>query len=271
MTQYELSRRYFDWCFENPELICPVHTAIYFFAIEHCNRLGWKDKFGFPSQMTMEALGIKKHQTYIKYFRELVNFGFIKLIQESKNQYSANIISVQTAMPENGKALDKALIKHGAKQTESMGQSKVPVIKQITNNNKQLNNILLSEIKISDVPEIEKQFFTIALSFQNIIENYLAKLKIKSTAKHKYSTWIYNIRLMFENDKRTVEEFREVAEYLKNEIPDNNGFSWQANIRSADTLRKHFEKVLIKSRQMKLAKKESSTYRKTIEPNLMEV
>jgi hypothetical protein len=108
MTQYELSRNYFDWCFENPDKISPVHTAIYFFAIEHCNRLGWKSKFGFPSQMTMDALGIKKHQTYIKYFRNLVDWGFIILIQESKNQYSSNIISISNAMPKNGKALDKA-------------------------------------------------------------------------------------------------------------------------------------------------------------------
>lgn len=139
------------------------------------------------------------------------------------------------------------------------------------NNNNKENNTLLSEIKISDIPEENKQFYTIALTFHDIMQSYLTKLKIKSTSKHTYETWINTIRLMFENDKRTVEEFREVAEYLKKEIPDNNGFSWQANIRSADTLRKQFEKVLIKARQIKLAKKESSTYKKTTEPNLMEI
>jgi len=117
MTQYELSRNWFDWCFDNPEKVNPTHTAIYFFAIEHCNRLGWKPKFGFPSQMTMDALGIKKHQTYIKYFRDLCEWGFFILIQESKNQYSSNIISINSALPKNGKALDKAIIKHAAKQS----------------------------------------------------------------------------------------------------------------------------------------------------------
>ena len=91
MNSYELSRNYFDWCFENPEKINPNHTAIYFFAIEHCNRLGWKKKFGFPSQMTMDALGIKKHQTYIKYFNDLCEWGFFQLIEKSKNQYSSSI------------------------------------------------------------------------------------------------------------------------------------------------------------------------------------
>lgn len=120
---YILSRRWFNWCFENPELISPNHTAIYFFAVEHCNRLGWKDKFGFPTQMTMDAIGIKKHQTYIKYFNNLVEWGFIELIQKSVNQYSSNIISIKTAMPKTGTALDKAFITHAAKQTEPIWQS----------------------------------------------------------------------------------------------------------------------------------------------------
>jgi len=87
----------------------------------------------------MEALGIKKHQTYIKAFNDLVKWGFINLIQKSKNQYSANIISIKNAIPKNGKALDKAFIKHGAKQMEgigqstgqSTGQSKVHIVKPI--------------------------------------------------------------------------------------------------------------------------------------------
>lgn len=123
LNGYDLSRAWFDFCFENPELINPNHSAIYFFAIEHCNRLGWKKKFGFPTQMAMDAIGIRKHSTYIKYFNNLCNWGFFKLIQKSTNQYSANIICLQNALPKNGKALGKAIVIHAAKQTESMGQS----------------------------------------------------------------------------------------------------------------------------------------------------
>jgi hypothetical protein len=141
LNSYELSRAWFDFCFENPEIIQPAHTAIYFFAVEHCNRLGWKSKFGFPTQMTMDAIGIKKHQTYIKYFNDLCEWGFFKLIQKSTNQYSANIICLQNAKLKNGKALDKALVKHMAKQTEptgqSTGQSKDSIDKQI--NKEQIN------------------------------------------------------------------------------------------------------------------------------------
>jgi len=139
---YSLSRAWFNWSFENPDLITPAHSAIYFFAIEHCNRLGWKDKFGFPSQMVMEAIGIKKHHTYIKYFDDLCDWGFFELVEKSSNQYSSNIISIQSALLKNGKALDKALAthtaKHTAKQGQSTRQSSGCIDKQLTTNNKQL-------------------------------------------------------------------------------------------------------------------------------------
>lgn len=135
---YEFSRAWFDFCFENPEKISPNHTAIYMFAIEHCNRLGWKEKFGFPSQMTMDAIGIKNHHTYIKYLNDLIDWGFLKLIQKSSNQYSANIISLSIAKSKNSKALDKAFIKHAAKQpaeqVQSNQQSNFSIDKQQTIN-----------------------------------------------------------------------------------------------------------------------------------------
>jgi len=134
MNSYDLSRNWFDFSFKNPELISPNHTAIYFFAIEHCNRLGWKEKFGFPTSMAMDAIGIKKHQTYTRYFNDLVEWGFFKLIQKSTNQYSSNIISINCAMTKNGKALDKAIITHTAKQITPNGQSNSPINKQQTNN-----------------------------------------------------------------------------------------------------------------------------------------
>lgn len=149
ITGYELSRCWFDFSFENPELVSPEHTAIFFFAIEHCNRLGWKEKFGFPTQMVIDAIGIKKASTYIKYFNDLVDWEFFILIQKSKNQHSANIISFNPAMPKNGKALGKAihrhLEKHLEKQPESTGKStwksKVPINKLVNSiTSKPVNN-----------------------------------------------------------------------------------------------------------------------------------
>jgi hypothetical protein len=123
MNGYELSKGWFDFAFENPEKINPSHAAIYFFAIEHCNRLGWKTKFGMPSQMAMDAVGIRKHETYIRYFNDLCEWGFFEVIERSRNQWSANIISLGNAIPKNGEALGKAIRKHGGKQTQCTGES----------------------------------------------------------------------------------------------------------------------------------------------------
>lgn len=119
MNSYDLSRKWFDWTFENPERINPNHTALYFFIIEHCNRLGWKEKFGLPTTMAKEAIGIRSYNTYINTLNDLVEFGFVKLIEKSKNQYSSNIVALSNFDKAPNKALDKAMIKHDTKQRES--------------------------------------------------------------------------------------------------------------------------------------------------------
>jgi hypothetical protein len=132
LTGYELSRDWFDFCFENPELISPNHSAMFFFIIEHCNRLGWKKKFGLPATMTMDAIGIKSYNTYKKTFNDVVAWGFRNMVQVSKNQYSSNIIALSKFNKALDKALDKAMIKHLTKQSESTVQSKESIDKHIT-------------------------------------------------------------------------------------------------------------------------------------------
>lgn len=137
MNSYELHRLFFDWCFENPDKVTPNHVAVYSFAIEHCNRLGWKEKFGFPTVMAKEAIGIKSYKTYINTLNDLVEWGFIKMIQKSTNQYSANII----ALVKNTKALTKALTKasqkhiskHGESIYQSTGEGNATIDKPLTN------------------------------------------------------------------------------------------------------------------------------------------
>ena len=203
MNSYELSRAWFDFAFEHPEKINPNHAAIYFFAIEHCNRLGWKKKFGFPTQMAMDAIGIKKHQTYIKYFNDLVNWGFFELIQKSLNQYSANIISIKSAMPKKGKALDKAIITHAAKQTEpngqsngqSTGQSNGSIDKPLTINNiidTSLENCIKLFLEKTDTHWTKQYATKEAEKFYNFYSAkgwMVGKNKMKSIS-HAVSGWI---------------------------------------------------------------------------------
>lgn len=132
MNGYDLSRKWFNWCFENPEKIKPNHTALYFFAVEHCNRLGWKQKFGMPTTMAMEAIGIKSYNTYIQTLNDLIEWGFVEIIERSKNQYSSNIVALSNFDKALDNALDKALIKHDTKQVESTVQSIDSIYKQET-------------------------------------------------------------------------------------------------------------------------------------------
>lgn len=134
---YNLSRNWFNFCFANPEKIKPNHGALYFFCIEQCNRLGWKEKFGLPSSLAMETVGIKSHNTYLATVRDLVEFGFIKIIEKSKNQFTANIIALVNFDKAPIEALDRALINHTTKQGESTYQSTDSINKQETINQKQ--------------------------------------------------------------------------------------------------------------------------------------
>lgn len=123
MDIYSLSRNFWDWAYDNPETIKPNHSALYFFILEHCNRLGWKPKFGLPSMMAMDAVGIKSHKTYMQTLNDLVDIGFISMVEKSKNQYSANIVAIVNFTKASTKALDKAFIKHSTKHVPKQVQS----------------------------------------------------------------------------------------------------------------------------------------------------
>lgn len=140
LTGYDLSRTWFDFCFENPEKVNCNHTALYFFIIEHCNRLGWKDKFGLPTTMAMEALGIRSYKTYKKTLTDLTEFGFVEMVEISKNQYSSNIVALVNFTKALTKALDKALAKHSIKHIPKQVQSNDSIDKQVTINKEQENN-----------------------------------------------------------------------------------------------------------------------------------
>lgn len=131
ITSYELSRAWWDWCYENPEKVSTNHGALYFFIIEHCNRLGWKKKFGLPSGMAKEAIGIRNYRTYTKTLNDLIAWDFIKMIEKSKNQYSSNIICLSLAHVKNTKAptkaLSKAMQKHLQKQVHGIATINKPI------------------------------------------------------------------------------------------------------------------------------------------------
>lgn len=190
MNSYELSRAWFDFAFENPDKIKPIHTSIYFFAIEHCNRLGWKKKFGFPTSMVLEAIGVKSYSSYKKHFDEIVEFGFFIVHEYSKNQYSSNIIALSLNVKAHTKALDKALSKHMSKQCQSTGQSTgqstVSINKPL--NNKPLNNITRNNLINKKIPSLEEFLFYVS-SIEEFKQNFES---LKYSIQSKYEQWIDN-------------------------------------------------------------------------------
>lgn len=187
MDIYNLSRNFWNFSFENPEKIKPNHVAMYFFAIEHCNRLGWKEKFGFPTTMVMDAISIKSYNVFKKTFNDLVDYGFFKLIEKSKNQYSSNIIALSKFNKAQYKALDKAIIKHSTKQVESTVQCIDSIDIQDYNNtnntNLQTNNIPFEDFwdlydkKVGDKVKIARKWEKLSEVDRQAIMLYVPKYK----------------------------------------------------------------------------------------------
>lgn len=201
MTGYDLSRNWFDWCFENPEKISPNHTAMYFFIIEHCNRLGWKEKFGLPTTMVKDAIGIKSYNTYKNTLNDLVEFGFIKMIEVSKNQYSSNIIALsnfnKTLDNARNKALDKATLKHLTKQSESTSESIDSIDKPIT-----IEPLTNKPITIEEQPAMPPPF-----SFEKSLLNYgFEKQLVSDWLKVRKTKRGTNTKTAFDDFIKTIEE-----------------------------------------------------------------
>ena len=139
MTGYDFSRKIFNWSFENEDKSNPTLIAVYLFLVEVNNRLGWKSTFSITAKEVQTACCIKSYNTFKKNFDSLIEYGFVKIAVKSKNQYTANIIALSKFNKALDTALDKALMKHLIKQSEST----CDIHKQV--NNKQVNNKQYSE------------------------------------------------------------------------------------------------------------------------------
>ena len=89
---YKLTKKWFEFIAEQDDNK-PIDTALFWFIVELSNKLNWKKEFSLPTYDTMEVLGISDYRTYKKALDKLINYGFINMIQKSKNQYTANKIA----------------------------------------------------------------------------------------------------------------------------------------------------------------------------------
>jgi hypothetical protein len=219
MNGYALSRNWFDWCFENTEKISPNHSALYFFIIEQCNRLGWKEKFGLPTSMAKEAVGIRSYNTYVKTLNDLVEWGFIVMIEKSKNQYTSNIVALSNPYKALDKALDKAIVKasvkHVPKRSESTSESISSIDKPLTK--EPLTIEQTAKAKLKSLP-LENDFETFWKVYDKKIDSKRCKEKFMKLNKEE----IVNILNVVSTYVHSTNE----KQFRKNPLSWLNGKCW---------------------------------------------
>lgn len=204
MNSYELSRQWFNWAYDNTSKIKPIHSALYFFIIEHHNRLGKPKEFGLPRDMAMDALGVKNTKTYSKAFDQLEEWEFIEVKERSKNQWTANIIALLKNTKATTKALTNAslmqlpkhypkqLPEHIPKQVQGTYTSIAPIIKPNNLRTKEPkregnslafdfmineNQIDMDSFQMQNKPQVQ-EWENLIESFNDTIDLELAKGKI---------------------------------------------------------------------------------------------
>lgn len=108
MNGYQLTRQWYNFKFENPDIVRHIHSDMYFYIVDLWNRLGQKEKMGLPTAMTMDALNIGSYNTYKKVLLDLIKWGFILEIKKSRNQYQSRVIALSITDEATDKPLDKA-------------------------------------------------------------------------------------------------------------------------------------------------------------------
>lgn len=100
MNIFLLTKVWFEQQANNPN--CKSgHTALYFYILDLANRLQWKAQFGLPSLQAQDTLKIASWKKYHDLLNDLEQFGFIKIVEKSKNQYTSTQISLVYAYVKN--------------------------------------------------------------------------------------------------------------------------------------------------------------------------
>ena len=207
MSGYELSRYWFDWVFENPDLVSSNDTALYLWLVEKNNRCGWSEKFSVSSTESMSACGFKTYPPYKKSFDRLIELGFIIMVKRSINQFQSNVIALSKNNKAIVKALDKASLKHPSKHLQSSSESTFDINKQ--------------ETIETNKPETNKPKFIFLGEFENIkIETEKSEDLNNRYPKEKLDFMIKKLDSWLQTKKKKSESYKSLIAYFNNWVEE---------------------------------------------------
>ena len=185
---YELTSWWFSFMSENSDKVETKHTALYLYIVEMFNKRNWVETIGLPTDFTMGVLNMSSYKTYSNTLNDLIEFGFIKLVEKSKNQHTSN----KVALVKNAKASSS----HIPKQIESNDQSKLSITKllnketiKLINDNYKLVNLHLRDwinsVGKEEIPAEEKKLEFGSLG-QDFISNWNEWVSFRIKIKKKF-------------------------------------------------------------------------------------
>ena len=108
MKGYQLTRRWWDWCFTNPGKHTPAHSALYNWFVEANNRVDWSPTFEMAPQYAMTAIGVRSYNTYKDTLSDLQAWGFVRIRQKGLNQYTPWLLALSNFDEPLNKPTDEA-------------------------------------------------------------------------------------------------------------------------------------------------------------------
>jgi len=123
---FDYFNKFYSWIDENPEKVDPYLIAVYFALLNRANKSLWKEKFAIILVDIQEMSGINSRTTMIKTLNKLEEFGFIKTVSKTQNQYKNRVI----CLPLNGKQM-KSTRKPNENQMESNWTQKKDLLNDI--------------------------------------------------------------------------------------------------------------------------------------------
>lgn len=169
------------------------------------------------------------------------NFEKREEIKEKKSR--AGKASAEARRKAAEQAQTEAAVEQNSTPVErcSTEPNKVKEIKVKESKVKEYKRILLSEIDISDFPNLNPEHVDIAKAFQALFRVNIQEAGTPTTTVDRTKgTAIDDVRLMIENDKYTIEDLRDVYAFLQKDQ------FWKSNILSTSKLREQMPKLKLK-------------------------